>query len=125
WILKEAGHGASAQLGFGDLEQLLGGSIDQRDASVEPGGDDAAAHGLHDVFVERLEIFERAAGILQLHIHLAELAHQQVGQIGDGEVGKQVDEDHDLQGLQLGMRGRIRGNDQVVVEFEDGSEENK
>jgi hypothetical protein len=60
-ILKKIGHGASAQLGFRDLEQLLGGSIDQRDPSIEPGGDHAAAHGLHDIFVQRLQIFERAA----------------------------------------------------------------
>gem|GEM_PF-5710448 len=124
-ILKEIGHGAAAQLGFGNLEQLLGGAIDQRDASVEPGGDDAAAHGLHDVFVERLQIFERATGIFQLDIHLAQFAHQQAGQIGDGEVGKQVDEDHYLQCLELGMRGRIGGNDQVVIQFEDGSEEDE
>ena len=83
---------------------MLGRAIDQRYPSVEPGGDDPAAHRLHDVFVQRLQIFERAAGILELHIHLAELAHQQPGQVGNGEVGKQVDEDYDLQRLQLGMR---------------------
>ena len=87
-ILKEAGHRATAQLGFGDPEQLLGGSIDQGDSSVEPGGDDTAAHGLHDIFVERLQIFQGAAGVFQLHIHLAELAHQQACQIGDGEIGE-------------------------------------
>src|ERR1039458_2680957 len=87
-ILKEAGYGASAQLGFGDSEQLLGGSIDQRDAPVEPGGDDPAAHGLHDIFVERLQVFEGAAGVFQLHINLAELAHQQARQVGDGEIGE-------------------------------------
>jgi len=75
--------------------------------------------------VKSLQIFERAAGILQLHIHLAELAHQQSRQVGDGKVGKQVDEDDYLQRLQLGMRVRIRGNDQVVIEFEDGSEQDE
>ena len=44
-----------------------------------------------------LQIFERAARVFQLHIHLAKFAHEQAGQVSDGEVGKQVDEDHDLQ----------------------------
>ena len=75
--------------------------------------------------MERLEIFEGAAGVLQLHVDLAELAHQQAGQVGDGKVGKQVDEDHDLERLQLGMRAGIRGDDQVVIKFEDGAEEDE
>src|SRR5208282_293747 len=124
-IPKQVGHGAASQLGFGDLEQLLGGSVDQGDASVEPGRDDPAAHRLDDIFVQRLQIFERAAGILQLHIHLAEFAHQQAGEVGDGEVGKQVDEDHNLQRLQFGMRTGIGGNDPVIIELEDGSEEDE
>jgi hypothetical protein len=104
---------------------LLGGAVDQRDAPVEPGRDDAAAHGLHDIFVQRLQIFERAARVFQLHIHLAQLAHQQAGQIGDGKVGEEVDEDHYLQRLELGMGSRIGGNHEVVIEFENGSEENE
>src|SRR5208283_4192001 len=87
-ILKEMAHGASAQLRFRDLEQLLGGSIHQSDAAVKGGSDDASAHGLHDIFVERLQVFEGAACIFQLHIHLAELAHQQIRQIGNGKVSE-------------------------------------
>ena len=97
----------------------------RRDASVEAGGDDTAAHGLHDIFVERLQVFEGAAGVFQLHIHLAELAHEQARQVGDGEIGKQVDEDDYLQRLQFGMRVSVRGNDRIVIELEDGSEQDE
>src|SRR5208337_1806669 len=124
-VLKNLGHGASAQLGFGDSEQLLGGAIDQRDAPVNPGGDDTSAHGLHDIFVEGLQILERPARILQLHIRLAKLAYQQTGKVSDGKVGKQVDEDYYLQRLQLGMGVRIRGHDAVIIEFEDGTEQDE
>ena len=121
-ILKKVGHGAAAQFSFGDLEQLLSRSIDQRDASVEPGSDDTAAHGLHDIFVERLQILERSAGVLQLQIHMTQFAHQQTRQIGNGEVGEQVDEDHDLERLQLGVRGRIRRNHRIIFQFDGSSE---
>ena len=124
-ILEKVTHRAAAQFGFGDFDQLLRRSIDQRDASVEAGGDNTSAHGLHDIFVKRLQIFERTAGVFELHVHLAQFAHEQAGEIGDGEVGKQIDEDDDLERLELGMRRRIGGNDKVVIEFEDAAEQDK
>ena len=124
-ILKEIGDGAPAQLGFGNFKQLLGGAINESDASIEAGGDDAAAHRLHDILVQRLQVFERAARVFQLHIDLAQLAHEQAGQVGDGEVGEQVDEDNDLERFELGMGSGVRGNDEIVIEFENGSEKDE
>src|ERR1700722_5756520 len=75
--------------------------------------------------MQSLEIFECSACVLQLHIYLAELAHQQSGEVGDGKVGEEIDENYDLQRFQLGVRGRVRRNHQVVIEFEDTAEEDE
>ena len=43
------------------FKQLLRRGIRQRDVTVEPGGDQPAADGLNDIFVQRLQIFQRPA----------------------------------------------------------------
>ena len=82
-IEKELVDRLTQQVLFRALQQFLRGGVDQSDVSVEAGGDQSASDGLNDVFVQGLQIFQRAAGVLQLYVHLAQLVGQQPGQIGD------------------------------------------
>ena len=55
------------QLRLGTLQQLLRGGVHQRNVAVKPGGDQSSADGLDDVLVQGLQIFQRSAGVLELH----------------------------------------------------------
>ncbi len=55
------------------------------------GGDQSAADRLHDVLVQRLQVFQRAALVLQFDVGLPQLGSA-AGQVGDGDVREQVDE---------------------------------
>src|SRR5450631_218200 len=107
------------------LQEPLGCGVDQRDAPVEAGGDQPAADGVNNVFVQRLQAFQRPAGVLQLHSHLPQFCREQPGKICDCQEGKQVYEDDGLQRLQSGMRGAVGGNDAVVVQFQHGPVKNE
>ena len=48
------------------LQQFLRGGVRQGDVTVQAGGDQPAADGLNDVLVQGLQVFQRAAGVLQL-----------------------------------------------------------
>ena len=76
-VEKELAHRLSHEFAFRALEQFLRGGIRQRDVAVEPGGDQAAADGLNNIFVQRLQVFQRPAGVLQLYVDLAQLRRQQ------------------------------------------------
>ena len=90
----------SQQLSRSALQKSLRRGVDQRNAPIETGGDQSAADGVNNIFVQRLQALERAARVFQLHAHLPQFCGQQARQIGDGQEGKQVDEDDCLQRLQ-------------------------
>ena len=50
--------------------------------------------------MQRLQVFERAARVFQLHAHLAQLCGQQSRQIRHRKKSEQIDEDDRLQRLQ-------------------------
>ena len=83
-----------------------------------PGSNQSAADRLNDVLVQGLQVFQRAARVLQLHIHLPQLGRQQAGQIGDRNVGEQVDQNDGLQRFQLRMRRGIRRNESEVGQLQ-------
>src|SRR5580704_6328995 len=101
------------------FQQPGGRSIDQRDATIEAGGDQSAADRMNDVFVQRLQAFERAAGVLQLYAHLPQLCGQKSRQIGDRQKSEKVDKDDGLQRLRAGMGGAVGRNHAVVVQFQN------
>ena len=79
------------------FKQLLRGGVRQSDVAVEPGGDQAAADGLNNIFVQRLQVFQRPASVFQLYVNLAQLRRQQSGQIGHRQIAEQIDEDDGLE----------------------------
>ena len=120
-VEKELVDGLSQKIALRALQQLLRGGVDQGDVSIEPGGDQSAADGLNDVFVQRLQVLQRAAGVLQLDVHLAKLGRQQSGQVGDRQVAEQVDEDDGLQRSHAGVGGGIGRDDFEVGQLQDGA----
>ena len=106
-VKKKFGDRISQQLFGRRSSKFLRGIVDQRNAAVEPGCDQSAADGLDDVLVQDLKIFQRPAGVFQLHSRLAQLGGQQAREISNGEEGKQIYENDSLQRLQPGMGGAI------------------
>ncbi len=74
-------------------QHAFGGQVQQPDVAIDIGGNQAPTDGLNDVFMKCLQAFQRAAGIFQLDIHLAQFRGQQARQVRDRQVRKQVDED--------------------------------
>ena len=75
----------------------LRGRVRQSDVAIQAGRDDSAADRLNDVFVQCLQIFQRAAGVFQPDVHLAQFCRQQSRQIGYREIGEKIDQDDGLQ----------------------------
>ena len=75
--------------------------------------------------MQGLQVFQRSAGVLELHVHLSQLVRQQSGQIRNREIAKQVHENDGLQRLQFRMRGGVRRNKPEVSSLEDGHIENE
>ena len=61
------------------------------------------------MLVQNLEIFQRSAGVFQLHARLAQLRGKQTSQISDRQIGKEIDEDNRLQHLQFRMGAAVEG----------------
>ncbi len=75
--------------------------------------------------MQRLQAFERAAGVLELYSHLAQFCGEQSGQVRDRQEGEEIDKDDGLQRFQSGMRGAIGRNHGVVVQFQHRPVENE
>ena len=58
-VQKELADRLSQEIVLRTFKQLLRGGIRQRDVTVEPGGDQPAADGLNNIFVQRLQILQR------------------------------------------------------------------
>ena len=61
------------------------------------------------IFVQRLQAFQRAARVLQLRSHLAQLGGQQSRQVSNRQEREQVYEDDRLQRLQPRMVVQYEG----------------
>src|SRR5437016_1236460 len=75
--------------------------------------------------MQRLQVFQRAAGVLQLHVNLAKLHAQPARQIRNRQVSEQVDQDNDLQRLQFRMAGGVGVNIIEIVELNHCSVEHE
>src|SRR5579864_7577962 len=71
--------------------------------------------------MQGLQIFQRAAGVLQLYVHLSQLVCQQTGKVRDRQVAEQVDENNALQCLQFRMGSRVGRNNCEVGELQNRS----
>src|SRR5690348_3425180 len=78
------------------LQQFLRCRVRNGDVTIETGCNQSATDRLDDVFVQRLEVFESAAGVLQLYVNLPQLADQQTCKVSHSQIGKQIDEDDAL-----------------------------
>src|ERR1039458_10000308 len=121
WIQKQLMNRRTQQLCWTTLQQALGRGVDQRDAPVETGGDQSAADGVDDVLVQRLQAFQRAAGVLQLYAHLPQFRGEQSGQISHRQEREEIDKDNGLQRLRAGMGGAVGRNYGIVVQFQHRS----
>ncbi len=103
WDPGITGHRCAEQFSRRALKKPLGGSIDQRDPPVKPGGDQAAADRVNDVFMQGLQAFQCAARVFELNADLPQLMGEQTRQVRDRKKRKKVDEDNRLQRFQSGM----------------------
>src|SRR5258708_35588743 len=95
------------QAAFVLLQQAAGGGVRHLDAPVESGGDDASVDGLNNVCVKGLQVLEFATGVPQIRIRLPQSVRQSRGQIPDGQVGKQIDQDDGKQHARAGVAERV------------------
>ncbi len=124
-VEKQRVHRGSQQFRRGTLKQPLGSSVHESDTAIETGSDQPAADGVNNVLVQRLQTFERAARCLQFYTHLPQFGSEQSRKVRHGQESKQVDKDNCLQDLQTGMRGAVRRNQAIVVQFQDGPVKNE
>ena len=85
-------------------KNIFAGAVEQDDAAFQIGGDQAAAHGMDDVFGEILEVEQLFTLFFKLYALSPERLRQQAGQIGDGEKSEEIAEEPETQTF----RGRRR-----------------
>jgi len=103
--------GGSAGLLHLDAQNLLPRRVQQEDAALQVGGQQAAPHGLDDVLIEGLQVFQPRPFVQQLHAGLAQALGQVTGEIPNAEEGEKVDAQVNLQGPRphhLGVQSRNR-----------------
>src|SRR6185437_99987 len=94
--------------GSSPFQQLLPRSIHQGNAAFNIGGNQAAADGMHHVFVKGLQAEEFTAFILKLQAGLAQLGSQRAGKMRHGKIGEEVNEDDDQQRLGIAAWRRLK-----------------
>src|SRR5215469_8757340 len=110
----------------GALQQLLAGSIQERDTSVQVRSDQTAADGVNHVFVKCLEAQKLSALILQFAAGLPQLGCEGAGQMRNGQIGEKVDQDDCLQRLGVPMRRNlIRRNFFKIGKLKERSEKDE
>ena len=75
------------------MQQPLPRCVQQRNASIQAGGDEAAVHGVDDVFVTACKLLEGAAVVLQFTSTWRSLWLRLLARYAIAHVGEQVDED--------------------------------
>ncbi len=104
---------------------FLAGAVQQQDAAVEIGGEQSAAHGMDDVFVERLQVLQFAALHFQFGALPPQALRQQAGKIGDRHEIKQIAENPGLQ-LPAARNRNLHARQNVVIDqFGESAEQNK
>src|ERR1700685_3077676 len=81
---------------------FFSGAIQQKDFAFEVGGEQAAAHGINNVLVERLQILKLAALLFEFGALAAQRLSEAAGKVGYREKGSQICEDPGLQFLRTG-----------------------
>src|SRR5262249_49049382 len=99
---------ASTDLRCGSLQQFLARDVQQRDTSFHVGCDQPAANGVNHVFMEGLQSDQLAAAIVKPAPRFSQLGGQSAGEMGHSKIGKQVGEDHNLQGIQIATRRTLK-----------------
>src|SRR5262249_5201745 len=102
-ILAELRQTAPADIRKAVTQNVLSGSIQQYDAAVYVGGDQAATHRMNNVRCEILQIEKLLAFLLQLAALVQQRLRQQPGQVGNRQKPEQVAEEPNLQDLGSGF----------------------
>ena len=94
-------------------------------APVEASRDNPSGDRLNNVFVQRLQILELATGMPQARIGLAQAVSQSGGEIPDGEIGEEVDQNNGEQGPRAWVCRGIGRQDLVVAELQHRAIDNE
>jgi hypothetical protein len=87
-------------------ENLFAGAVEKQNAALEVRGDQAAAHGVNDVFGEILEAEEFLAFLLQFPPLAAKGLSKQAGKIGNREKSKEIHDQPGAQALDCRKNGK-------------------
>src|SRR5437660_1396404 len=78
---------------------------------MQVGGDQPTADGMDHVLMQRLQVDQLSALVLEFHAGLSQLGCQTAGQVGDRHVSEEVGQDHRLQRLQISVWRDLVGRD--------------
>src|SRR6185437_16392611 len=106
-------------------EEIQSRLVDQGNAPIEIGGDKAAAHGVQNVVLNRLQVLEFVTLGVQLHAYLAQLRAQAAGEVSDGHEGEKVDADDQLHRLQVRTGNGKRADRTVIRQIQNRAECNE
>jgi len=75
-------------------------------AALKVRGDESVADGMDHVFMQRLQAEQLAALVAQLHAGLAAAWQQRTGEVRHSQIGAEVDDDYNLEGLKIAAGGK-------------------